>query len=229
MSDEFDSTDVPTPEIKNETPAVDNVDSETPAKPKKSKKKLFIILGIIVVVIAGGVVGGLIWHEEPTFCNAICHTPMDPYVDSYEKNISVQPSQASLATPLSVTLHKESDQKIRCLSCHVPTIDEQITEGIKWITGDYSVPLPELKYDGETFCLRPECHEGITTRDDLGKLTADLARNPHNSHLGKTECSQCHKVHEQSVQLCTQCHADAEVPDGWLTYSEQQALIKAAS
>jgi hypothetical protein len=214
-------------------------------KPPKKKKlglapKILIVVGAVIVVLGGGA-GAVyaLFHDSPAFCNAVCHTPMDPYVESYETGTSVNPAQADSGALLSVTAHKDSDQNINCLACHVPTMSEQITEGIKWVTGDYELPL-EMKLasgqikegsgdkNGVEFCLRPECHEGIATLEDLKKVTADQHRNPHDSHLGNQDCSNCHQTHEQSVMMCTQCHADSEVPEGWLTYKEQQDQIKAS-
>ena len=53
------------------------------AAPKKKGKKLPIILGVVAVVIVAAGAGFFVWHEQPTFCNAICHTPMDAYVETY--------------------------------------------------------------------------------------------------------------------------------------------------
>jgi hypothetical protein len=196
-------------------------------KPKrKLSKKTLAVLGIVVVLIGAGGVGFFFWHEQPTFCNAICHTPMDPYVESYENNVSIRSYETQANVRLSVTAHKESDQDIRCLTCHPATISQQIEEAYKWVTGDYEVPLPLMKYDGVELCLTPECHEGVASQEDLKSLLSDQIRNPHQSHMGDIECSQCHRTHEQSIMLCTQCHADAPVPDGWLTYAEYNKLVK---
>ncbi|MDR3037366.1 MAG: cytochrome c3 family protein [Coriobacteriales bacterium] len=207
------------------------------SKPKKKMKlapKILIVVGIVIVVLGGGVGGFYLgFHNQPWFCNFICHTPMDPYVVSYEDGTSVNAAQADFKGQLSVTTHKESDQHLDCLTCHVPSMGEQISEGMKWVSGNYTLPL-EMKLisgqpkedsgskNGEEFCLRADCHEGIATLDDLKKATANQTRNPHDSHLGKQDCSNCHQTHEQSVMMCTNCHADAKVPDGWLTYKQQQ-------
>jgi hypothetical protein len=217
--------------------AAESSDDQDP-KPKKKMKlgvRILIVIGIVVVVLAGG--GGAAYavlHDNPAFCNFVCHVPMDPYVESYQNGISINAAQADSDAKLSVTLHKESDQEITCLTCHVTSMSEQINEGMHWVSGDYELPL-EMKVvakqieeepggdkNGITFCLRPECHEGVSSLDDLKKLTSDRHRNPHDSHLGNQDCSNCHQTHEQSVLVCSQCHGDAEVPDGWLTYKEQQ-------
>jgi hypothetical protein len=197
--------------------------------PKKKPKKKFIIMGSVAAVLIIAIVGGLAWHEQPSFCNAICHTPMDPYVESFDTNTSVVAAQADLTTQLSVTTHKESEQNLECLDCHVPSIGEQISEGMKWVTGDYTVPLAEMEYDGEEFCLRSGCHVDINSKDDLKPLLAAQERNPHNNHQSSgLDCADCHKTHEQSVMQCTQCHSDAEVPEGWVTYSAYTAQHKTA-
>jgi putative cell wall-binding protein len=56
--------------------------------------------------------------------------------------------------------------------------------------------------------------------------TPDKVRNPHKSHLGNMDCTTCHKEQGQSVMMCTQCHSDVVVPDGWLTYKEAQERQK---
>jgi flagellar basal body-associated protein FliL len=224
-------------------------DSENGSEGKKKKKtglafKILIVVGIVVVVLAGGGGGAYaLFHDEPAFCNIVCHTPMDPYVESYESGTSINPQQTELEAPLSVTLHKDSDQQLNCLSCHVPSMSEQIEEGMKWVSGNYELPIEmkivsgQIKEDsgdknGVEFCLREGCHEGITTIEDLKKLTDDQARNPHDSHLDPgnsiQDCNKCHQTHEQSYMMCSQCHGDAKVPEGWLNYNEQQAQKKAA-
>jgi hypothetical protein len=227
-----------------EEASVDEVSGdEQDPKPKKKMGlgiRILLVVAIVIVVLAGGGGGAYaIFHDNPAFCNVVCHTPMDPYVESYNTGVSVNAAQADSGALLSVTLHKDSDQNLNCLSCHVTTMEEQINEGKNWITGDYELPL-EMKIvakpieeepggdkNGETFCLRPECHEGVTSIDDLKQVTADQHRNPHDSHLGNQDCSNCHQTHEQSYMMCNQCHADAEVPDGWMTYKDQQDQSKA--
>jgi hypothetical protein len=166
---------------------------------------------------------------------------------------SINPLQTGSEVKLSVVAHRDSEQAINCLGCHVPTMDEQINEGIKWATGDYAAPLssgyPQIEMkiiagqpkedsgdkNGVEFCLRSGCHvsakelddqEGITTLEELKAATADQHRNPHNSHQGNLDCKNCHQTHEQSVLTCTQCHNDIELPDGWLAYKDKQAQDK---
>ena len=108
------------------------------------------------------------------------------------------------------------------MSCHVPTLSEQMSEGINWVTGNYVYPLEERDtdmlteargLDGDEFCLNESCHN--LTRDDLVKATSGMEFNPH-------------KAHRASVMYCTQCHSEAEVPEGWLTVAEANKLSTAA-
>ena len=49
----------------------------------KNKKKSAIVAGTVAVVLVLAGAGFWVWHEQPSFCNAICHSPMDKYVESY--------------------------------------------------------------------------------------------------------------------------------------------------
>lgn len=247
-------------EIKNEaTEAVEETTeaTATDAKAKKAKggkKKLPIILGVVVVVIVAAGAGFWVWHEQPSFCNAICHTPMDASYETYATGNQdkwgneITDENAKMA--MMAYNHKVTDGTT-CLECHVPVISQQINEGIHWVTGSYEVEGVNKKgqtipterdlatlaegagyEDEEQFCLNDSCHHvtddgtELKTRDDLIAATADLSevRNPHKTQHGDVSCSQCHKAHSQSVNYCTQCHSDAPVPEGWLTTSEAKQL-----
>ena len=210
--------------------------------PKKKKNKLAIVAVIVVVIAALGI-GGWFWHEQPSFCNAICHTPMDPYLPTYEST----PGQATTdkwgnevkdASAMLAATHR-ADENITCMGCHVPTLSEQVSEGITWITGQYTVKdnatygmvLEERGLDQLTeargiskdeFCLNAACHD--LTRADLKAKTADRAINPHDDHHGKQDCSNCHKAHRASVLQCSKCHNDAVLPDGWITPAQADKL-----
>jgi hypothetical protein len=57
-------------------------------------------------------------------------------------------------------------------------------------------------------CL--ECH------GDYGRVAARTKKidpNPHDSHLGETDCRKCHRAHSASVNGCNACHQlDLKVP-----------------
>lgn len=226
--------------------------AEKAAPKAKKKKKWPIVLGTIVGVLVVIGVGFFVWHEQPSFCNAICHTPMDPYLPTYEAEpgsatIDKWGNEVSDAGAMLAASHRvageESGSKITCMKCHVPTLSEQITEGTEWISGNYTVyanatygaVLSERSLktlvtargiSADEFCLNPDCHD--MTRDDLIALTADYARNPHVAQHSTLSCDTCHKAHRASVNYCASCHSDAPIPDGWLTPAQEKKLAATA-
>lgn len=165
-------------------------------KAKMPKKKKFIIVGVVAVVLVAAGAGFMVWHEQPTFCNAICHTPMDAYVETYVDG-STDAYGNELASDQeknSMMAYMHGKYKLaNCLDCHVPTIGEQVTEGMHWITGNYEVLgqnkvgdtiLAERSTDdlvkarnldsGNEFCSNSKCHSGsgdhgTMTRDELDR------------------------------------------------------------
>lgn len=205
------------------------------AAPKKKGKKWPIVVGVVVVVLIAAGAGFWVWHEQPSFCNAICHTPMDPYLPTFEAEPG-QPAtdkygnEVQNASAMLAPMHRVAGKT--CLSCHIPVISEQVGEVTAWVSGNYTYPLEErdttklVEASGvkpDEFCLNESCHN--MTRDDLTKATAGMGkRNPHLAQHGERACTDCHKSHRASVNACTQCHSDAPVPDGWLTVAEANKL-----
>ena len=188
-----------------------------------------------------------VWHEQPSFCGAICHVSMDNYLMTYEQQPGIEGVDKyynvveNTDGMLSVTHASEGKT---CMNCHVPTLAEQVHEGIEWVTGDYEVvetakennwaldsrdlaTLTQARKDAgqltedDQFCLNEACHN--MTRDDLIAKTSNLVRNPHYPQHGELACSDCHRAHEASVMACSECHSDAEIPEGWLTVEEANA------
>lgn len=218
-----------------------NVEQEladkTPA-PKKKKKK-FIIIGAVVAVLVVVGAGFWVWHEDPSFCNAICHSPMDPYLPTYEAEeghpaVDKWGNDVPDGSYMLAPVHRASADAT-CLSCHQPVISEQVSEAITWVSGNYFDPLDERTLEDLTeargipndeFCLNSACHD--ITRSDLEQKTKDKYKfNPHTPQHGAQDCSACHKAHRQSVLLCTECHTEAVVPDGWLSANEGKQLAEA--
>ncbi len=199
-------TDSKNPNGSANTVSQTSSDAAVASKKKSNKGK---IIGIVVAVVAVLGIAFWTWHSQPSFCNAVCHTPMDPYVQTYESGDSAMLS----------AVHAKAG-KI-CLDCHEAKFDEQVHEATAWVSGNYQNPIPEntFEYD-ETFCLNKACHN--MTRDELTQKTADMTFNPHVTQHGDIACSTCHKAHSDSVMYCTECHAAAQTPDGWLTWDEYQ-------
>lgn len=81
----------------------------------------------------------------------------------------------------------------------------------------------EILRQADELCLNESCHH--LARDDLYELTAGMGTyNPHWAPHEELECTTCHKAHRASVMYCTQCHAQTEVPEGWLSMAESNNL-----
>jgi hypothetical protein len=225
-------------------------------QPKRVRRKRWpAVVGIIAVVAIAAGAGFWAWHETPGFCGAICHTPMENYPATLEASVG-QPAvdkygnAVSDANGMLAAVHYAEGKD--CLSCHPSDINQQLSEGTHWVSGDYDYPLKERSLvqllessgsgttsaDGAEFCLREGCHVtskgAVMTPDDLLRATAGAVRNPHNAPSTSThdalvyDCSDCHKAHRASVNLCSRCHTDATLPDGWIDYAQdQQSQIKA--
>ena len=224
-------------ERKTVEPAVETEAGEGDAEPsvkRKPRKKLTIVVLVVAAIVVIGF-GFYQWHETPEFCTAICHTPMN---DAYRQTLYANPNESATdkwgnhvekADAMLASKHGAMGKK--CMACHVPTIQEQVTEGLAWISGNYYNPLSErdlarlVFYSGagETeFCLNSSCHN--ITKTGLAKETASMVRNPHSWHHSEYTCSDCHKAHRASVMICSQCHDDVVIPDGWLTAEQAKDL-----
>lgn len=227
--------------------SAESTEGASPA-PKRKKNKL-VIVGVVVGVIVVLGIGLFVWHEQPSFCNAICHTPMDAYGATYlEGNVDKYGNDLTETESLAMMSYNHKvNADTKCMDCHQPVLGQQVSEAMHWITGGYTIAgenqkgqavleersLDELvtawgATDGDTFCLKSGCHVNddgsVMTRDDLLAKTAGLSKdyNPHKAQHGEIACGQCHKGHAQSVNYCTQCHVEAPVPDGWVSFTEAQ-------
>ena len=208
------------------------VDGQT-AEPaaRRKRRKWPIVVGVVVAVLVVAGAGFWVWHEQPSFCNAICHTPMDAYLPTYE----AEPGQAATdvwgnevanASGMMAAVHR-AENGTTCLGCHVPTLSEQIGEGMSWITGSYEVlntqtvagraekSLEDLvAARGIERSVLPErvLPQHDARRPDPGHLRSGA--QPHVAQHGENQCSDCHKAHRASVNACSQCHNDAPIPEG---------------
>ncbi len=174
---------------------------------KKPKRKWPIVVGVVVAVLVAAGAGFWAWHEQPSFCNAICHDPMDNYVEGYYHDASV----------MAYTHQQEGKT---CLDCHEAKIEEQVAEAVSWVSGSYQVDeVGNLATTGVTadkaFCAKSGCHDWdavVAATQDWG---GDEGVNPHQSHQGEAiDCSNCHVAHGTSYMYCNTCH-DYKIPDGW--------------
>lgn len=177
------------------------------AAPRRPKRKWPVAVGIVaaVVIVAGA--GFWTWHEQPAFCNAICHEPMDPYVEGYFNDEALES-------------HAHQVAGVTCLQCHEAKIDEQVREGIAWVTGDFEVgedgmiATVGVRSDAG-MCAASGCHDYAEVVAATADWGGEAGVNPHESHQGyELDCSSCHVEHAQSIMYCNTCH-DYEVPQGW--------------
>lgn len=162
-------------------------------KKKNKKKGIWTVIGIIVLVlaVAGGAGGGYLIHlsnTSPEFC-ATCHI-MEPNVTSYLTSNDLD------------NVHSQAG--VECKECHDYPLEAEITSGIKYLLGNYTVDnegkLLPVTYDND-LCL--QCHisyEHVATSTDF------LAKNPHNSHNGQLACKTCHVSHGDQIDFCSSCH-----------------------
>lgn len=176
---------------------------------KRRRAPIVCAVVAVVVVCAGG--GFYVWHNQPSFCNAICHEPMDYYVDGYYGEGDAAHAQLAVA-------HQQ--EGVTCLQCHEATLEAQVNEGTAWVSGAFETNAdgslaPQLITADKQQCAIAGCHDW----DDVVAATEDWGGqagvNPHRSHQGEAiDCSNCHSVHGQSVMYCNTCHS-WEVPEGW--------------
>ncbi|MFY9140541.1 MAG: cytochrome c3 family protein [Thermacetogeniaceae bacterium] len=164
-------------------------------------KKIVLIAALVAVVVgAGGGIYMLKASDNPEFCSS-CHL-MVPYYESWNES------------NLLAHKHAVSEDKLECHDCHEPTLSTQIEEGVKFITGNYQVPLEKREFPRD-FCL--ECHDDW---ENIVAATDYEDSNPHDSHYGEQECHLCHNMHQQSVVMCAECHYFKwmdELDDSWTT------------
>ncbi len=199
---------------------------------KSGPKRWQMTVGIIVAVIIVAGIGFGVWHEQPSFCNAVCHTPMDKFVDGYyndDSTLAYQHGHVDGSNTVAAGTLKEGvkDSSMTCLTCHTPKMDEQMTEAISWVGGNYTVdqdgaPVIETPsyVANKEFCTQCHDYEKViaATENYWGE---DEPANPHASHQGELDCSSCHSVHGTSALMCSSCHNFA-VPEGWQTVGEAQ-------
>lgn len=177
------------------------------AAQKRARKRWPVVAGVVAVVLLAAGAGFWVWHEQPSFCNAVCHEPMDAYVEGYYS----EPDQMAYT-------HQTVGKT--CLECHEPKLEEQISEAMVWVAGDFSMgddgrlATVGVRADA-AMCTGPGCHDMAEVVESTRNWGGQDGVNPHDSHQGYAlDCSSCHAAHGQSYMYCNTCH-DFEVPQGW--------------
>lgn len=160
---------------------------------KKRIIKTWTIIGIIAVVllVIGGTGGGYLIYlsdTSPQFCQT-CHI-MKPNVTSYLTSNDLD------------NIHYQAG--VQCKECHDYPLDAEISSGIKYVVGNYTVDdagiLLPVSYDND-ICLK--CH---ISKEHVAQSTDYLTRNPHKYHGGSLDCKTCHVSHGDQIDYCSSCH-----------------------
>jgi hypothetical protein len=166
-------------------------------KKKNKKKRVWTVIGIVVLflIITGGVGAGYLIHlsnSSPQFCST-CHI-MDFNVNSYLTSNDMD------------NIHYQAG--VECKECHDYPVKAEVTSGIKFLVGDYTVDaegkLLPVSYDN-TMCFK--CH---ISYQHVAYSTDFLAKNPHKSHNGELACKTCHVSHGAQIDYCSQCHENGD-------------------
>ncbi|ADD68345.1 hypothetical protein Dacet_1576 [Denitrovibrio acetiphilus DSM 12809] len=116
----------------------------------------------------------------------------------------------------TLLVHKHFNAGIGCVDCHERTEETRKTEEQLYKNGEYDDPMFTREYESD-FCF--SCHGSYKELAERTEhLTEEWGRNPHESHLNEPDCYICHKVHQKSTFVCSECHiADwrGRLPEGW--------------
>lgn len=182
------------------------------ARLSKNKKLTIAVIAVAVVAVLG--IGLWSWGTSPSFCSALCHSPLDNYVAGYYEGDAGK----------AVTVHAKAG--MNCLDCHDRSTARQLGEFAHWATDSYQVDDEGFLVKDESmltkeFCTREGCHVWENVVDSTwGFAGNDEQYNPHASHQdGSITCNDCHKVHRTSELYCAKCH-NMELPEGWVATSE---------
>jgi hypothetical protein len=178
--------------------------------------KMTVAVALFVTSLASmGVVGLKDSLKRPEYC-VTCHP--DPYYTSWEDSDYLAEAHARAAIP--------------CQTCHAKSLGAAMMCIVTQMKGDYR--LRKLKVSNDA-CLRCHAHQnyaeliGRTEYVDFNvstplgpslvgyeSLAWVASQNPHDSfHYGEMDCRICHKMHEPSVDFCSECHEPAASGAGW--------------
>ncbi|ADI01007.1 MAG TPA: cytochrome c3 [Syntrophothermus lipocalidus] len=174
---------------------MDEMKDQSKKWPRKTRNLVLIAVALIVMGSGTGI-GLLKASEKPAFCS-YCHI-IKPYYNSWNEG--------------DLLAHKHAEHDVTCHDCHQESVSDKISEGVKYLTGDYETPLNRREFGTREFCL--SCHDF----EKVKSATNFEESNPHDNHNGDQECNLCHNMHRESQVMCAQCHQFEWMDDlgkGW--------------
>lgn len=123
--------------------------------------------------------------------------------------------------PLAARMHSTASENGKtCIDCHkgfahnMPALDS--IEFLADRHGALNLDCAQCHIENppEQDVSTAKCFSCHGNYEYLGRLTSHMGdHNPHLSHLGDVDCSDCHKGHIPSVLACNDCHTyDMKVP-----------------
>ena len=91
--------------------------------PKRRGRRTAVVAAVVAAILVVAGVGMWVWHEQPSFCGAICHTPMDNYLTTYESDLNSPATDKwgnEVADPHTMLAAYHSKLGNDCMDCHVP-------------------------------------------------------------------------------------------------------------
>ncbi len=192
--------------------------AKTPNKNKVRAKRVVVALVVIVAVFVVSGIGFSQWHNMPGFCNALCHDPMDAYVTSYTDGeydaYGNKMEDEAQSVAMTAYLHNV-DYRITCPECHEATLDETVSQGIAWATGDYTIA--GTNEQGQCFMYELSSEEllsGDATSSDSASGAADDTSASGDSASDSTDTASSNDS-TAGDQFCLKagCHTDLDHND----------------
>lgn len=113
--------------------------AQTTPSPRKHKRGVTVAVVVVAVLIVAGC-GMFAWHGHAELLrNRVPHA-MSTYLDTYEatpntQGVDAYGNEVSNANSMLAVVHASAGQG--CMSCHEPSIDQQMSEGAAWVSGNY--------------------------------------------------------------------------------------------
>ncbi len=176
----------------------------------KMKRKSVSLL-IAVIFVATSIVAVSYNKSEADSKKAKKTKPAQTTAFSFSKNSNCSLCHQSYVESMKndkVLGSRHSDAAKDCFTCHELPALQSVHEKVTKAPGKL---FKQRKYPND-LCLN--CHGGYDELVEKTKnskaFTTDDGKviNPHDTHVGKVECFNCHKMHQDKapIEYCYSCH-----------------------